>query len=261
MFTRRRTTKERIEAFLSASNDKAFLRSELDQFGSRAAVGRALCVLVREGKIWRIAYGAYALVPGPEPMAKWRARVEGLLEALTKLGYEPTYGGWEWREYLAGRTNGQIPMRATISVNRRMRRRTGIFGRFEYQTYGYWRKRERVPVRDRVIDRAFETKGEIYLRSDFYGCASKSAINRVLREDMLGSFFSKLARGVYASYYLVKFKPGEAVMQALRRLEADPQPGSVPDRIRVSRRVGFRKIGYGDTWFTLEYANPPRRMS
>ncbi len=243
----------RLDAFLASSPDPAFIRSEFNRFGSRSAVGRALQALVRAGRLRRISNGIYAPVSDLEDKFDLRDRGAAAIEALKKLGYEPTYGGWEWRAYQEGRTNGQLPMRSTLSVNRRMRRRSGLFARYEYQTYGYWRERERISIRERVMKRRDEIEGRVWLRSDFDVCGSKSGVNEVLRERLRCGVFVKLGRGIYTPKLAARYELKASVMQALRRLGADPEPGSAPDGIKVKRRVGVRKLGYGDIEFKLEY--------
>jgi len=127
------TIKDRIQAFIEASSDPAFLRSEFSSLGSRSGVNRALKALVDDGSLIRVGYGAYVL--GAEGLPAVEMDLAAL-DILGKLGAAPTYGGRIWREWMEGRTT-QIPAKPTITVRRRVIRKIG-FRNLVYR-YEYWK--------------------------------------------------------------------------------------------------------------------------
>jgi len=212
-------------------------------------------------RLERIAVGVYAVVTEKRRYGYGSMDDEAVMEALRKLGYEPTYGGWAWWQWQLEKTT-QIPCWPTITVERPCRRKFGKGrapngGRWRFETYAYWRQRDRVQVWERILDRGSgELEGRVWLRSEFLPCASRSAVDKALRDLTRRGVLAKLARGVYVpafAWRIEKKSRREFVILALRKLGADPAPGSAPDRIKVRRRVGVREMGYGDIWFKLEY--------
>lgn len=120
----------RISGFVSSSESPVFTRHEdFSRFGSPAAVGRALLVLVAEGRLVRIGHGVYARAkpsvlsgkPIPErPLDELAAAV------LTKLGYDVGPSA-ATQDYNAGSTT-QIPAGAAINTGHRRVTRRLQFG-------------------------------------------------------------------------------------------------------------------------------------
>lgn len=116
------TIKEKVMSYIEQSNDAAFIRSDFNRFGSRSAVTKALREIVNEGRLLRFGKGIY--FPAKDGKRYGVRESDAVLAALTKLGYEPSWGGWQWRECASGRTT-QVPMRPTVTVNRVSRLRLG----------------------------------------------------------------------------------------------------------------------------------------
>lgn len=116
------TIKECIMRSIEQSDDAAFIRREFEPFGSRSGVTRALREIVDEGRLLRYGIGIY--FPAKEGKRYGVRESDAVLTALTKLGYEPTWGGWLYRLNASGRTT-QMPWRPTVTVNRPSRLRLG----------------------------------------------------------------------------------------------------------------------------------------
>lgn len=115
------TISDRLLAFVEASDERGFIRSEFNRLGSRSGVNRALRALQAQGRmIW---FGTGLCRPAKNGRGRVR-EADAVLDALTKLGAEPEWGGWAWREYAEGRTT-QVPMCPTVTVRKRMTRRIG----------------------------------------------------------------------------------------------------------------------------------------
>ncbi|RQW23650.1 hypothetical protein EHS17_13950 [Rhodobacteraceae bacterium CH30] len=56
---RRLSARARIEGFLAETDEAVFVRADFAAFGSRAAVGRVLLALLREGVLVRVGVGTY----------------------------------------------------------------------------------------------------------------------------------------------------------------------------------------------------------
>jgi len=122
---------ERVARSVGRSTAEVFLRSDFEQIGSYAQVGKALNSLTRRGRLFRLGYGIYAkartnpLTNQPMP----RKPLESLaLEALNKLGI-PVKLGRAAREYLAGST--QVPTRISYDTGSRRVSRKLRVGREE----------------------------------------------------------------------------------------------------------------------------------
>lgn len=130
-----KTIKENILDFIEERGDQAFLRQEFNGMGSRSAVSSALQTLVGEAQLFRIGYGVYA--PAQNGRARYKLS-ESVMDALKKLGTEPSYGGRAWREWQEGKTT-QIPAKPTVTVRKRITRALGRGNttyRYEYALKG-----------------------------------------------------------------------------------------------------------------------------
>ena len=130
------TVKEKIQAQLDASADKAFVRREFADQGAYRQVSRALAELVAEGKLVRAGKGVW--VPTrtrPSRLLGQEGKlittpvtdvVSAALVALRKLGYDVGRNSLE-EARLRGETT-QIPMVPMIRVKGRTRRKLAVGG-------------------------------------------------------------------------------------------------------------------------------------
>ena len=108
-----------------------FMRSDFAGLGEYDQVGRALRLLVRQGKLIKIGQGLYAKA-AQSPFDGSPAPVKGLkalaVEALNRLGVKSGPSRLE-KAYNAGRTN-QVPSGRVIAVKKRVRRKIGYNGAY-----------------------------------------------------------------------------------------------------------------------------------
>lgn len=113
-------TLNRIRRSVASRSDDVLLRSEFDQFGSAAQVGRALRVLMMDGALVRLGLGVYAkakpsvLTGKPIPVKPLEVLAP---EVLNKLGVTVTASRLT-QEYNAGRST-QVPAGIVSNVGRR----------------------------------------------------------------------------------------------------------------------------------------------
>ena len=113
-------TLNRIKRSVANRGDGVFLRSEFDQFGSAAQVGRALRQLLLGGVFVRLGVGVYAkakpsvLTGKPIPVRPLEVLAP---EALNKLGIEVLPSRLA-QDYNAGRST-QLPAGIVLNIGKR----------------------------------------------------------------------------------------------------------------------------------------------
>lgn len=124
-------TLNRIRRSAASRSDDVLLRSEFDQFGSAAQVGRALRALMMDGTLVRLGLGVYAkakpsvLTGKPIPIRPLEVLAP---QALNKLGVTITASRLT-HEYNAGRST-QVPAGIVFNVGRRrIARKLGFNGK------------------------------------------------------------------------------------------------------------------------------------
>ena len=125
----RDTLESRLAKCIARKRRDVFLRADFNDLGGYDQVGRALLVLVREGKLTKIGYGLYARAR-PSRLDGSPTLTKGLREltddALRRLGVKPSPTRLE-RAYVAGETT-QVPAGRRVAVNKRIRRQIGFNG-------------------------------------------------------------------------------------------------------------------------------------
>lgn len=113
-------TLNRIKRSVANRDDGVFLRSEFDQFGSAAQVGRALRQLLLGGALVRLGVGVYAkakpsvLTGKPIPVRPLEVLAP---EVLNKLGIEVLPSRLA-QDYNAGRST-QLPAGIVLNIGKR----------------------------------------------------------------------------------------------------------------------------------------------
>ena len=108
------------------------MRSDFNFIGRYSSVGKALCSLVKEGKLVRISQGVYAKsrrnrITGDIMVSSVGGFDSVCIQALDRLGVEWDYCK-AYKDYLQGST--QIPTRLMVEVKGRFRRSIKV-GKFE----------------------------------------------------------------------------------------------------------------------------------
>jgi len=123
---RRGTLQDRVEARIAEKRDDVMLTREFRDLGGEDQVLRALCSLVRDGKLVRLGYGVYgraevSRLSGRPMLAARGGFIDAARQALDKLGvsWEPTDFQ---RAYNEGRST-QIPINPALRIKGRFARR------------------------------------------------------------------------------------------------------------------------------------------
>ena len=124
---KRETLKDRIARRIKRSDRKVFLRSDFRKFAGYDQVGRALRLLVAEGKLMKIGYGLYAkarINPLTEkPMLDANGGFDQVAkEALKRLGV-----AWDKTDAVRAYEQGslQMPMKSEVVILDRFSRQIG----------------------------------------------------------------------------------------------------------------------------------------
>jgi hypothetical protein len=124
-----KTLETRMLKRIDRKRGDVFLREDFTDLGGYDQVGRALCNLVRKGRLLKIGHGLYTRAQ-PSPFDGTPAPIKGLralaAEALKRLGIETAPTRLE-QAYNEGRTT-QVPAGRVIAVRKRVRRRIGYGG-------------------------------------------------------------------------------------------------------------------------------------
>jgi Transcriptional regulator, AbiEi antitoxin len=121
----------RVLERIASKRSDVFLRSDFKDLAGYDQIGRALRLLVREGRLIRIGQGLYVkatkspFTGAPAPLKGLRALAA---EALSRLGIESGPTRLE-KAYNAGQTT-QVPAGRVIAVKKRVRRKIGYDGAF-----------------------------------------------------------------------------------------------------------------------------------
>ena len=121
----------RVSRRIARKKGNVFLRKDFEDLGDYDQVGRALRMLVRNGRLVKIGYGLYTRA-APSPFDGKPTPVKGIrtltTEALMRLNVKTVESAAE-REYNQG-TSTQVPTGRVVGVTKRVRRKIGYGGRY-----------------------------------------------------------------------------------------------------------------------------------